>query len=125
MGAGDIQRAAECLHALAHARQAKALQPGARRQAAAVVFNHQLEAVILLPALDGDRAGAGVFDNIVQPFLTDAKQRHALAFAQRRLVNAPVEMANNAAAFQLHLAHQGAHRLLQGQVVELSRAQPS
>ena len=77
------------------------------------------------PALDRDRAGAGVLDDVVQPFLTDAEQRHALAFAQRRFANAPVEMADNAAAFQLHLAHQGAYRLLQRQVVKLARPQPA
>ena len=68
--------------------------------------------VVLLAALNGDRAGIGVFDDIIQPFLTDAEQRHALAFTQRRFINSPVEMADNAAAFQLHLAHQGAYRLL-------------
>ena len=82
MGAGDRQRAAQRLHALAHARQAKPLLPGARRQAAAVVLNHQPEAFILLPALQRHRAGVGVFDDIVQPFLTDAEQRDALAFTQ-------------------------------------------
>ena len=125
MGAGEAQRAAKRLYALAHARQAKALLAGARRQAAAVVFNHQRQAIVLLAALNGDRAGIGVFDDIIQPFLTDAEQRHALAFAQRRFANAPVEMADNAAAFQLHLAHQGTHRLLQRQVVKLARAQSS
>ena len=34
-------------------------------------------------------------------------------------------MADNAAAFQLHLAHQGAYRLLQRQVVKLARPQPA
>ena len=77
-----------------------------------------------MPALDRDRAGTGVFDDVVQPLLTDAEQRHALTFAQGSFIDAPVEMADYPAAFQLHLAHQGTHRLLQGQIVKLARAQP-
>src|SRR5690606_38403252 len=92
VGTGDRQRAAQRLHALAHTRQAKALLAGTRRQATAVVFNHQLEALLLLPALQRDRAGAGVLHNVVQPFLADAEQRDALAFTQRAFINAPVEM---------------------------------
>ena len=77
-----------------------------RRQAAAVVLNHQHQPFILLPALKRHRAGVGVLNDVVQSFLTDAKQRHPLAFAECRFVNSPVEMADDAAAFQLHFAHQ-------------------
>ena len=52
--------------------------PGTRRQTAAIVFNNQHQPFILLPALQGDRAGISMFHNVVQPFLADTKQRHAL-----------------------------------------------
>ena len=34
-------------------------------------------------------------------------------------------MADNSAAFQLHLAHQGAHRLFQREIVQLARTEPA
>ena len=64
-----------------------------------------------------------MFDDIIQPFLTDAEQRHALVFAQGGLINAPVEMADDPTIFQLHFAHQRTYRLFKGQIVELTRAQ--
>jgi two-component system, NarL family, uhpT operon response regulator UhpA len=45
------------------------LLPGTRRQTAAIVFNNQHQPFILLPALQGDRAGISMFHNVVQPFL--------------------------------------------------------
>ena len=49
--AGNRERAAERGHAFAHAGEAKALLIRPRRQAAAVIFHHQHQPFILLPAL--------------------------------------------------------------------------
>ncbi len=92
-------------HAFAHSGQAKPLLVRARRQAAAVIT--QSPASAAHPAAShGMRAGIGMFYDVIQPFLTDAKQRRARLSLSAVRPNSPVEVTDNTAAFQLHFARQ-------------------
>lgn len=116
-------RLPERLYPLANAEQAIALLWAALWQAAAIIFQHQLQPLAAGLGANGDRVGIGMFDHVVEPLLTDPKQGDPLGIGEIPIRQLPLQPGNDAVALQLQLSEQCPHRLLQGHVVELARTQ--